>query len=165
MRRVSTASSSTGNGNGNESPHSQQRPLLHLVHGPWNRKSIATIIFQQQQEQHYCYGGRDEHANTNIHNTTADNGDGHHTTTSTNTITTLAAPSYTLWDLVSVGVGGTVGSGIFVLTGYINHHYAGPATFLSFAVSGLAALCSGISFAEFSGRLPRIEGSTYTYVL
>ena len=71
-------------------------------------------------------------------------------------------PSYTLWDLVSVGVGGTVGSGIFVLTGYINNHYAGPATFVSFAISGLAALCSGISFAEFSARLPRIEGSTYT---
>ncbi len=74
----------------------------------------------------------------------------------------VVEPSYSLWDLVSVGVGGTVGSGIFVLTGYINNHYAGPATFMSFLVSGLAALCSGISFAEFSGRLPRIEGSTYT---
>jgi amino acid permease len=101
----------------------------HIVHGPWNRKSITTILSQQQQQQqHHC----------------------------------SAAPSYSLWDLVSVGVGGTVGSGIFVLTGYINNHYAGPATFLSFVVSGFAAFCSGISFAEFSGRLPRIEGSTYT---
>eukprot|EP00536_Pseudo-nitzschia_multiseries_P016138 jgi/Psemu1/328140/estExt_fgenesh1_pg.C_10280001 len=83
--------------------------------------------------------------------------------THTHGVHAVVEPSYTLWDLVSVGVGGTVGSGIFVLTGYINHHYAGPATFLSFAVSGLAALCSGISFAEFAGRLPRIEGSTYTY--
>jgi amino acid permease len=128
MRRVSTPSSS---GNGSLSPmdrlhlSSQQ----HIVHGPWNRKSITTILSQQ-----------------------------HHA----HTANTYAEPSYSLWDLISVGVGGTVGSGIFVLTGYINNHYAGPATFLSFVVSGLAALCSGISFAEFSGRLPRIEGSTYT---
>lgn len=37
---------------------------------------------------------------------------------------------------------------------------ARPATFISFDVSGLAALCSEISFAEFF-RLPRIEGSPY----
>lgn len=46
-----------------------------------------------------------------------------------------------LFDLVSVGVGGTIGSGIFVLTGYIAHYYAGPATTLSFFISGMAACC------------------------
>jgi len=109
-------------------------PQQQLLHGPWNRKSIATILSQQQ---HNC-----DPSSTNEPDSS------HHT--------------YTMFDLVSVGVGGTVGSGIFVLTGYIANHYAGPATFLSFLVSGMAALCSGISFAEFSGRLPRIEGSTYT---
>ena len=68
----------------------------------------------------------------------------------------------TLFDLVSVGVGGTVGSGIFVLAGFVAHNYAGPATTLSFAISGLAACCSGICFAELAGRLPA-SGSTYTY--
>jgi amino acid transporter len=68
----------------------------------------------------------------------------------------------TLFDLVSVGIGGTIGSGIFVLAGYIAHHYAGPATVLSFAASGLAACCSGICYAELAGRLPA-SGSTYVY--
>jgi APA family basic amino acid/polyamine antiporter len=68
----------------------------------------------------------------------------------------------TLLDLVSVGIGGTIGSGIFVLAGYIAHHYAGPATFISFAISGLAAVCSGLAFAELSGRIPA-SGSTYVY--
>ncbi|KAI2498658.1 Amino acid permease [Fragilaria crotonensis] len=68
----------------------------------------------------------------------------------------------TLLDLVSVGIGGTIGSGIFVLAGYIAHHHAGPATFISFAISGLAAVCSGLSFAELAGRIPA-SGSTYVY--
>lgn len=67
-----------------------------------------------------------------------------------------------LWDLVMVGVGGTIGSGVFVLAGYIAHHYAGPATVLSFAISGLAAACSGLAYAELAGRLPA-AGSTYVY--
>jgi APA family basic amino acid/polyamine antiporter len=69
---------------------------------------------------------------------------------------------YSLIDLISMGVGGTVGSGIFVLTGFISHHYAGPATFVSFLLSGSAALCSGLCFAEWSWRVP-VEGSTYVY--
>ena len=150
MRR-SSASSSSGN-NETLARDCSSLPQQHLVHGPWNRKSITTILSQQSQH-HQCYGSR--------------HGDESHGSSFGNDPSAVAppanhSPSYSLWDLVSVGVGGTVGSGIFVLTGYINNHYAGPATFLSFVVSGLAALCSGISFAEFSGRLPRIEGSTYT---
>ena len=68
----------------------------------------------------------------------------------------------TLIDLLSIGVGGTIGSGVFVLTGFIAHHYAGPATTLSFAISGLAALCSGLCYAELAGRIPA-AGSTYIY--
>lgn len=51
-----------------------------------------------------------------------------------------------LFDLIAVGVGGTIGSGIFVLTGYIAHYYAGPATTISFFISGMAACCSGKRF-------------------
>jgi amino acid transporter len=68
----------------------------------------------------------------------------------------------TLVDLISVGVGGTIGSGIFVLSGYIANHYAGPATTLSFMISGLAAGCSGLCYAELAGRIPA-AGSTYIY--
>jgi amino acid transporter len=68
----------------------------------------------------------------------------------------------TLVDLISVGVGGTIGSGIFVLSGFIANHYAGPATTLSFIISGMAAGCSGLCYAELAGRIPA-AGSTYIY--
>lgn len=68
----------------------------------------------------------------------------------------------TLLDLVSVGVGGTIGSGIFVLAGFIARNYAGPATAVSFAISGAAAAASGVCYAELSGRIPS-AGSTYVY--
>lgn len=68
----------------------------------------------------------------------------------------------TLFDLVSIGVGGTIGSGIFVINGLIAHSYAGPATFLSWMVSGAAAMLSGCCYAELSGRIPA-AGSSYAY--
>ena len=69
-----------------------------------------------------------------------------------------------LWDLISIGVGGTVGSGIFVLLGAIAHKFAGPSTCLSFAISGGAAGVSGCAFAEWSSHLPGgAAGSTYQY--
>jgi APA family basic amino acid/polyamine antiporter len=68
----------------------------------------------------------------------------------------------TLFDLVSIGVGGTIGSGIFVLNGLIAHSYAGPATFISWIISGFAALLSGCCYAELSGRIPS-AGSSYAY--
>ena len=67
-----------------------------------------------------------------------------------------------LFDLTSIGVGGTVGSGIFVLTGQIAHDYAGPATFLSWTLAGCAAFTSGLAFAELAARIPH-SGSTYAY--
>jgi hypothetical protein len=68
----------------------------------------------------------------------------------------------TLFDLVTIGVGGTIGSGIFVLNGLIANTYAGPATFLSWTISGFAALLSGCCYAELSGRIPT-AGSSYAY--
>ena len=67
-----------------------------------------------------------------------------------------------LFDLVSIGVGGTIGSGIFVLNGLIANQYAGPATFISWTVSGIAAMLSGCCYAELSGRIPSV-GSSYAY--
>ena len=68
----------------------------------------------------------------------------------------------TLLDLLSIGIGGTVGSGIFVLCGLIAHSRAGPATVISFAISGLAAAASGCSYAELASKIP-VSGSTYAY--
>ena len=54
--------------------------------------------------------------------------------------------SLSLFDLLAIGVGGTVGSGVFVLTGTIVHSNAGPAAVLSWLIAGaccaLSALCA-----------------------
>eukprot|EP00566_Odontella_aurita_P005858 CAMPEP_0113596604 /NCGR_PEP_ID=MMETSP0015_2-20120614/40445_1 /TAXON_ID=2838 /ORGANISM="Odontella" /LENGTH=580 /DNA_ID=CAMNT_0000504171 /DNA_START=298 /DNA_END=2040 /DNA_ORIENTATION=+ /assembly_acc=CAM_ASM_000160 len=67
-----------------------------------------------------------------------------------------------LFDLVCVGVGATVGSGIFVLCGLIAHDYAGPATVISWAIAGVAACFSGLCYAELAGKYPT-AGSSYAY--
>lgn len=68
----------------------------------------------------------------------------------------------TAWQLTAIGLGATIGTGIFVLTGTVAANQAGPAVTLSLLVaalgSGLAALC----YAEFAAFLPA-PGSAYSY--
>lgn len=71
-------------------------------------------------------------------------------------------PHLSLFDLVTLGVGITIGSGIFVLSAVIAHNYAGPATVLSWSLSGFAAFLSALCYAEISGRIPS-SGSSYAY--
>jgi amino acid permease len=68
----------------------------------------------------------------------------------------------TLTDLCLIGIGGTIGSGLFVLCGLVSNQYAGPATMISWAISGLAACLSGVCYAELSSRIP-LAGSAYAY--
>mmetsp|Transcript_33372 Transcript_33372/g.69501 ORF Transcript_33372/g.69501 Transcript_33372/m.69501 type:complete len:670 (-) Transcript_33372:2206-4215(-) len=71
----------------------------------------------------------------------------------------------TLLDLIAVGIGGTVGSGLFVLAGLVANQYAGPSTVCSWLVSGLTACLSGFCYAELSSRIPLAGGSyAYNYV-
>jgi len=67
-----------------------------------------------------------------------------------------------VWALMAIGLGATIGTGIFVLTGTVAANQAGPAVTLSLLVaafiSGLAALC----YAEFATFLP-VPGSAYSY--
>jgi len=67
-----------------------------------------------------------------------------------------------LFDLVCVGIGATVGSGVFVLIGLIAHTQAGPAVSLSWLLAGISACFSGLCYAELGGRYPSV-GSTYIY--
>lgn len=67
-----------------------------------------------------------------------------------------------LFDLISIGIGGTIGSGLFVLCGLVAHDYAGPSTALSWALSGFAACTSGCCYAEMASRVPA-AGSAYAY--
>lgn len=65
-------------------------------------------------------------------------------------------------DLTSIGVGTVVGSGLYVVTGELARDVAGPAVVLSFFLAGIAALFSGICYAEFGCRIPK-AGSAYVY--
>ena len=64
--------------------------------------------------------------------------------------------------LILMGVGVTIGAGIFVITGTAAAQFAGPSIVLSFVIAsvgcGFAALC----YAEFASLMP-VSGSAYSY--
>ena len=68
----------------------------------------------------------------------------------------------TTLDLTSLGVAAVVGAGLYVVTGELARDVAGPAVVVSFFIAGVAALFSGICYAEFGCRIPR-AGSAYVY--
>src|SRR5437762_942021 len=65
-------------------------------------------------------------------------------------------------NLCTMGIGCTIGAGVFVLTGTAAAAYAGPAVAISFIVAGIASLCAALCYAEFSSMVP-LAGSAYTY--
>jgi len=64
--------------------------------------------------------------------------------------------------LSSLGIGSTIGAGIFVLTGLAAHDKAGPALILSYVVSGVCCVFAALCYAELASMVP-VAGSTYTY--
>lgn len=65
------------------------------------------------------------------------------------------------FDLVLMGIGAIIGTGIFVLTG-TGAVTAGPALTISFIVAALACGCAAFSYAEFASTVP-VTGSIYAY--
>ncbi|MES1165562.1 MAG: amino acid permease [Verrucomicrobiota bacterium] len=68
----------------------------------------------------------------------------------------------TATDLVMLGIGAIIGTGIFVLTGHAAAANAGPAVVLSFVVAGVASGFAGLCYAEMASMIP-VAGSAYTY--
>ena len=65
-------------------------------------------------------------------------------------------------NLISLGIGAIIGTGIFVLTGTASAMHAGPAIILSFCLAALACVFAGLCYAEFASMIP-VAGSAYTY--
>ncbi len=65
-------------------------------------------------------------------------------------------------DLISLGVGAVIGTGIFILPGTVAANYAGPGVTLSFLLAALVCVLSAMSYAEFSSTMP-VAGSAYSY--
>jgi APA family basic amino acid/polyamine antiporter len=66
------------------------------------------------------------------------------------------------FELIMLGVGAIVGTGIFVVTGVAAANYSGPALVVSFAIAGTACVFAALCYAEFATVVP-IAGSAYTY--
>ena len=64
--------------------------------------------------------------------------------------------------LIMLGVGAIIGTGIFVLTGQAAAANAGPAIVLSMVLAGLTSVLAALCYSEFAASVP-VAGSAYTY--
>jgi cationic amino acid transporter 1 len=64
--------------------------------------------------------------------------------------------------LIAIGVGSTIGAGVYVLVGTVAREHSGPALTLSFLIAGVAAALSAFCYAELASRCPS-AGSAYHY--
>lgn len=65
-------------------------------------------------------------------------------------------------DLILIGLGAIVGTGVFVLSGQIAANYSGPAIMLSFAIAGITCIFVALAYSELATMLP-VSGGVYSY--
>ncbi|MEZ6029886.1 MAG: amino acid permease [Hyphomonadaceae bacterium] len=65
-------------------------------------------------------------------------------------------------NLVLLGIGCIIGTGIFVLTGQAAAKYAGPGIMVSFVITGALCACVALAYSELAAAIP-VSGSAYSY--
>jgi APA family basic amino acid/polyamine antiporter len=70
-------------------------------------------------------------------------------------------PSLSWPQLMALGVGAIIGTGILTLIG-VGVDRAGPAVLISFAIAGVVCACAALAYAELSSMMPA-AGSAYSY--
>lgn len=66
------------------------------------------------------------------------------------------------FDLILLGLGFIVGTGVFALTGMVAADHAGPAVVLSYAIAGVVCVFVALAYAELAVLMPT-SGSVYSY--
>lgn len=70
--------------------------------------------------------------------------------------------SLTTKDLIGLGIGAVIGTGIFILPGHEAASHAGPAVAIAFLMAAIVSGLVGMAYAEFSSAMP-IAGSAYSF--
>lgn len=65
-------------------------------------------------------------------------------------------------NLISMGIGAIIGTGIFILPGIVAYGTTGPGITLSFILAAVVCVLTAMCFAELSSTFP-VAGSTYSY--
>lgn len=65
-------------------------------------------------------------------------------------------------NLILLGIGCIIGTGIFVLTGRASAQFAGPGIMISFIITGTLCAFVALCYAELASALP-VSGSAYSY--
>ncbi|KAG9150609.1 hypothetical protein Leryth_008077 [Lithospermum erythrorhizon] len=75
---------------------------------------------------------------------------------------TQLAKALSVPHLISIGIGSTIGAGVYILVGTVAREHSGPALTFSFLIAGIAAALSALCYAELASRCPS-AGSAYHY--
>lgn len=66
------------------------------------------------------------------------------------------------WQLIALGIGASVGAGIFSVSGFVAARYTGPSLALSFVLVGALMVLIALAYTELATLIP-LAGASYNY--